>query len=438
MKTFLSRGLSRRAFLRGTGACVALPFLPSLARRAYAAEATFPRRFIAFYVPNGFHMPGWIPATTGPNYELPSLFQPLAALKSDFSILSGLNAHPGKADGNGDHASGTGAFLTSTHVTKSAIDVRAGISMDQVLANRQIEFTPFRSLQVGMEGGGNEGSCDSGYACAYTRNISWASATQPLPKVINPRVLFDLLFPTTPENAEKTRKRRHSVLDFVKAQAYDLEARLSRVDRFKLDEYMSGLRELEVRIDNDGSMCAASMTRPETDIDVPTRVRLMMDLMVLAVQCDLTRVLTFMLGNGQSYRSYGFIGIPEAHHDLSHHMGNVETQEKIQKINLWEMEQVAYFLGRLKALPEGTGSLLDNTTFYLSSEIADGNSHFHTDIPVMIAGRGGGRITSGTHTRYNGDPVANLFMTFLAAHDVAVDTFGDDGTALLPGILSQS
>lgn len=438
--------ISRRTFLRGAGAALALPALevmaPSIAR-AQQMGAPPPRRILAYYVPNGIHMRAWTPAQTGAAWELSPMLTSLAPVKDDLLILSGVSNLPARPDGPGDHASGTGAFLTAAHPFKTeGTNIRNGISMDQVAANELGAHTLFPSLQLGAEGGGSTGNCDSGYSCAYARNISWSGPSTPLAKEVNPQAVFDRLFSgVDPQaTAEQRRKRKLyklSILDFVREDATQLQQKLGRTDRAKLDEYLTGVRELETRIRaaEDAPVCEPG-TRPEGSSDVRTRVKNMSDLMVLAFQCDLTRVISFMLGNAGSNRVYEFLGIGEGHHQISHHQDNPANFAMLQTIGTWEVEQLSYLLQELKRRqdPDGT-PLLDNTVVFFSSEIEDGNSHSHRNMPILLAGKAGGALRPGRHIRYEREQkVGDLFISLLQASGVQVSSFGDDGTAPLPDL----
>lgn len=435
---------SRRAVLRGAGVALALPLFESLlprsmgggARRAEAAEP--PQRLLFYFVPNGIHMPAWTPTEVGPAFKLPPILQPLQAHKDQLLVLSGLSNRPARPDGAGDHAGGTSAFLTCSKANKSDSDIRLGISVDQLAAQKLGSGTRFPSLQLGLEGGSSGGVCDSGYSCAYTTNISWAGPRTPLPKMSDPRIVFDVLFRgedagQTPDQIERRRRTRKSVLDHVLAEAKRLDGRLGSHDRRKLDEYLTAVRSVEGRLGDAGPSCGAG-TRPADGLRFDELARSMADLIVLALSCDLSRVVSYMWGNGLSNRSYAFIGVPGAHHELSHHQNNADTQAKLQAINTYEMQLLAYLLDGLSRAKEGGSSLLDRTLICLSSDVSDGNSHSHDDMPVLLAGRLGTAIKPGRHLRYAGQPVANLYLSLLAAIGNPQPRFGDDGTAPLSGL----
>jgi len=437
------RRLSRRAFLGSASAVVALPWLESALPRGVArAQSAIPTRFLGYYVPCGIVMANWTPGTEGADYDLPTILEPLLDLKSAVSVITGLSNRPARPDGPGDHASGTGAFLTVAHPYKTeGADIANGISLDQRLADQLGSDTSLRSLQVGVDGGGSAGGCDSGYSCAYARNVSWSGPQTPLPKLTDPSIVFDRLFAgfdaqASAEDLARRLRQNTSVLDHVLADAQSLSMRLGSRDQHKLDEYMTGVRELEKRLQDGstGPMCDAG-ERPMSDLAYQEHVRAMSDLMVLAFQCDVTRFTTFMLGNAGSGRSYDFIGVSGGHHDLSHHQGDATKLASLTTIDRWEVEQFAYLLGRMQAVDEGGESLLDHSVVFFSSEIEDGDTHAHDNMPILLAGGGSGAFNPGRHVRFGGQPsVGNLFVSILQAFGLPDASFGDDGDAPLDGV----
>jgi hypothetical protein len=434
----MKRTISRRLFLGGAGVVLGLPLFESLLdSRAIANK--FPKRFLAFYVPNGIHMAKWTPAATGSGYALTPILAPLAKVQPKLLVLSGLDNKPSRPDGPGDHAAGTAGFLTCRHVVKTeGKGIKNGISVDQLAAATLKQETRIGSLQLGTDGGSSVGDCDSGYSCAYARNISWASETQPLPKTVNPQVVFDLLFEGADPQASaaekaKRQKYRTSVLDYVLADSKTLRPKLGASDRRKLDEYMAGVSDLEARIQKSSMDQCTPIARPADNLDYPTTVKTMCDLMVLAFQCDATRVITFMLGNAGSGRSYDFIGVAGAHHEISHHQNAQANFDKLEKIDTWEVAQLAYLLEKMDGVKEANGAtMLDNSAVFFSSEIEDGNAHRHTNLPVILAGSCGGAFKPGSHIGLKGGPpMANLFISILAALGISAQTFGDDGTGAL-------
>jgi len=368
--------------------------------------------------------------------------QPLAPHKSDLLVLSGLDNLAAITNVPGDHARGTGSFLTCMPVFKTeGADIFNGISVDQRIAQAVGNQTAFPSLELGSEGGGSTGGCDSGYSCAYSRNIAWSDANTPVAKEINPREAFDRLFADkdtskTPEQAAMRRQLRLSVLDLVHEDAKTLHAKVGQRDREKLDEYMTAVYELETRLNKppEPNECVVG-PKPPIATNLPDHVRTMMDVMVLAMRCDQTRVITYMLGNAGSNKVHKFLGLTEGHHYLSHHEKDPTKQAKLQTINTWEVEQLAYLLAEMKKVQEVNGNLLDNSMVFFSSECADGNSHRHKDLPVLVAGRGNGALTPGRHLHYGGDqPIADLFVSFMNAMGVPDTTFGQDGTGPLANL----
>jgi hypothetical protein len=428
--------LSRRAFLGGAGVMVGLPLFESLIPRAQALGSATPKRLLVFFVPNGIHMPAWTPDTTGPGFDLKPIMQPLAPFKEQLLVVSGLANTPGQPDGFGDHAAGGGAFLTCTQVNKSETVITNGVSMDQVLAQHVGGETVIPSLQLGLEGGGNVGNCDSGYSCAYVRNISWEGNT-PLSKISSPATAFDLLFAgfdpgATSQELALRKANRMSVLDRTLAQAHALETKLGKTDQVKLDQYLDSVRELELKVQADEDMGSCDMgPNPGEPEDVTARARVMCDLMVKAFECDRTRIISFMLANAASLRTFGFLGYPNGHHLYSHHGNDPANFAAIQAINTWEMEQLGYLLGRMQSVTEVDGStLLDNSLVYCSSEVEDGNAHYHFNLPVIVAGNGGGAVQSGRHVIHDGVPLANLYLAMIQALGADVGSFANSTGSL--------
>jgi hypothetical protein len=439
------QGISRRAALRGMGVSVALPLLEAMLPTRAAGAATPPVRLAFVYAPSGKHMPAWTPTRLGADYDLPPTLEPLRAVKEDVLVLSGLSLRKanGNGDGPGDHARAMATFLTGCQARKTdGADIRAGVSVDQVAAAAVGRSTRFASLEVGCEGGRDGGTCDHGYSCAYQTNLSWRSPSQPLAKEVNPRLVFERLFRSPgagdPEAEARRARDRRSVLDFVSGDINELNGRLGTGDRRKLDEYLTGLREVERRIQASQPVAEVGQSRLARPTGVPQdfaeHARLLGDLVALAFQADLTRVATFALGNDGSNRSYREAGVPEGHHDLSHHGGDPEKQAKLRRINRFHVEQLAHLLGRLKATREGEGTLLDHCLVVYGSGIRDGDRHDHDDLPILLAGRGGGKVRPGRHLRYpEGTPLTNLYLALLDRVGAAVESFGDS-TGRLPSL----
>jgi len=440
--------ISRRAVLRGLGAAVALPWLeamaPSPLARAASIVAQGPRRLAFLYVPNGVHMPDWTPAREGKGYDLPPILEPLTRFRDDFSVLTGLNQDnaSSKGDGTGDHARSMASFLTGAHPKKTeGSNIQAGISVDQIAAKKLGRATRFASLELGCDRGGSSGACDSGYSCAYSTNLSWRSASMPSPKEINPRHLFDRLFGAagagqSRSEQDRARRRRSSLLDLVSEDAHRLRDRLGANDRRKVDEYLTGVRELEVRIAQSEAPppdAPRDFARPAgIPIEYTEHVALMIDLMALAFQGDQTRIATFVFANELSGRSYAFLGVPEGHHDLSHHGGDPQKHAKLRIINRFHIEQFGRLLAKLKAAPDGESTVLGNSMIVYGSGISDGNSHNHDNLPILLAGSGGGAIAPGRHIRYsNKTPLNNLFLSMLDHAGAPISSVGDS-TGRLP------
>ena len=438
------RGPSRRQVLRGVGASLALPWLETFNAPVWGQMSAPPKRFIAFYTPNGFNMSQFWPSHPGPlSAELlaPTSLSPLSDFASRLLVVNGLDNHAGSAqgDGPGDHARGTSTTLTCAHPLKSADELRLGVSVDQLLADQWGQDTQLRSLELGCDGGGNAGSCDSGYSCAYSRNISWADEHTPLPKETNPRLLFNRLFGAldpdqSPEAVARRLRQRQSVLDFVTADARRLLSEVSASDRRRVDAYLSGIREVERRLESSQeAQCQPDLEAPEgIPLDRGEHARLLLDLCVSAMRCDLTRVSTFMLGNGGNNRAYPDLGISEGHHALSHHQNDPAKLAQIATIDVWQMGIFAHLLRRLDEVTEGEGSLLDHTTVMSISEVEDGNAHRHYNLPIVFAGRVAqlnmGRYVDMTDQEH---PLANLYLTLLRDAGSQTETFGDDGVGPL-------
>ncbi len=433
--------ISRRMALRGIGATLALPWLEAMgpldswASGNTPASKAAPNRMAFLYVPNGKNMVDWTPKNEGELGELPAILEPLAEYKRDFSILTGLTADKARAngDGGGDHARALSAFLTGVQPRKTdGTDIRAGVSVDQVAASRVGEQTRLASLEIGTEAGSMAGNCDSGYSCVYSSTMSWRSATQPLPKEVNPKLVFERLFAAgSAKDRAKRDAQRKSILDLVKEDFSDLNGRLGRNDQRKLDEFASAVRDIELRIER-----AAKFPEPKAPEGVATpagipptyeeHVRLMADLMVLAFQTDTTRVGTFVIANEGSNKPYPFIGVREGHHDLSHHGNDEAKKAKIAQINRFHTAQLAYILGKLKSVKEGDGTLLDHCMLCYGSGNSDGNAHNHDNLPILLAGRGCGTLTAGRHIVYPKEtPLNNLWLAMLNRMEIKVQQLGD-------------
>ena len=425
---------------------VALPMLEAMAPvklfagTADAPAKKFPKRMAFVYVPNGANMADWTPNAVGENFELPYILEPLKGVQKNFQVLSGLTHDKGRShgDGGGDHARASASFLTGCHPKKTAgADIRVGISVDQIAASKVGLETRLRSLEIACEGNRQAGSCDTGYSCAYQANISWQGESTPMPPELDPRLVFERLFSSNnrAENQESRLRRRRqqkSVLDMAMEDAAHLKANLGYSDRRKLDEYLSAVRELEVRIEHAEKFATAlpDYSRPSGIPGGPDgfekHIKLMFDLLALAFQTDTTRISTFMIAHDGSNRSYKPIGVPEGHHDLSHHGNDAAKMKKIAEINRFHAMQFAYFLEKLRGIPEGDGTLLDNCMIVYGSGIGDGNAHNHDNLPVLLAGGGGGALKPGRHTRFKSEtPMTNLYLSMLDRMGVSAERVGD-------------
>jgi hypothetical protein len=372
--------------------------------------------------------------------QLPKITSALAPFRDDILILGGLTQNGGRAlgDGPGDHGRAGASYLTSVHPKKTnGRDLHAGVSVDQVAARRLEGKTRFASLELGCEEGVQGGSCDNGYSCAYSNSISWRTPSSPNPCEIRPRAVFDRLFGTRDEDPYQK-----SILDVVMADARRLSSSLGGADKQKLEEYLTSIRDVERRIqDTEKSkppMITPSMLRPDPSIptELSEHARIMMDLMTLAFQTDATRVVTLILALEQSPRAYPEIGIPEAHHGLTHHQGDPAKIAKVTEINCYHIKQFAYLLEKLKMTHEGDGMLLDHVMVTYGSGLSDGNAHDHGNLPLALAGRGCGTIKPGRHIRYpNETPMANLFTAMLDRMGVPVESLGDSNGQV--GYLSE-
>lgn len=433
---------TRRRFLQGLGVSLALPALESFSLpRALGAATTAagtPLRTAFLYVPNGVILPEWRPDGVGGDYKLNRTMEALAPFKNDFSIVTGL-AHQhgfGGADGAGDHARATATILTGARPKKtSGADIRLGISVDQMAARHVGDATRFASLELSCDGVRKSGTCDSGYSCAYQYNLSWQSETQPVAPESNPRLVFERLFGSgnVDERRASYRARQaeqRSILDFLAEDARTLNAQIGASDRHKLDEYLSGVREIErrlARLEQFGDLPDPGVSSPEKEPkSYREHIRLMCDMLVLAFQTDSTRVSSFMLAHDGSNRTFEEVGVRDGHHSISHHQNDKTKMDKLAKIDKFYIEQLAYFLERLRTTKDATGrSLLDDSTIVYASGLSDGNRHKHDDLPVIVAGRAGGAFKPGRHVKVDPQPMSNLFVTMLNTMGANVENFGD-------------
>ena len=433
--TLLSKSLPRRTALKGLGATLALPFLDAMLPASSLIAAAKPvNRFQAFYVPNGMAMEYWSPKTEGSAYDLTPILEPLAPYRNQMLVLSGL-----KASWNYIHAGASGSFLTGTAqaVRKNEIEIFADVSIDQLLARHFASETQLASLELSMDVPANAGACTGNLSCAYTHTLSWRSKTQPLPMEWNPRAVFERLFGDsgrTDRGAREARLQQHkSILDSVTDKLASLRKELGPGDQVKVNEYADAVRDVERRIQR----------AEERDIELPAlespqgappvfedHLALMLDLQLLAFQSDLTRVISFMISKEQSARPYPQIGVPEAHHPLSHHNNVPELVAKLSKINRYHAQLFAQYLGRLRATPDGDGSLLDHMMILYGAGISNSQAHSGDNLPLLVVGGGAGRLPSGRHIKYAAadrsktPSNANLLVTLMDKMGVPVEQVG--------------
>ena len=436
---FLTKSLPRRTVLRGLGTSLALPFLDAMLPAFSLAARKSPKpvhRFQTFYVPNGMAMEYWSPKIEGPAFELTPILEPLAPFRSQTLLLSGI-----KANWNYIHAGASGSFLTgTTHGGRNEVEIIADVSMDQLLARRFANDTQVASLELSMDLPANAGACTGNLSCAYTHTISWRSPTQPLPMEWNPRAVFEKLFgdsDSTDRAARESRLRQHrSILDSVNDKLSELQRELAPTDRLKMNEYADAVRDVERRIQKAEEQRAIelpSMDQPQGAPPVfEDHLAMMLDLQALAFQSDLTRVVSFMLSKEQSARPYPQIGVPEAHHPLSHHNNVPELIGQMSKINRYHAELFAQYLAKLRATPDGDGSLLDHLTILYGSGISNSTQHSGDNLPLLLVGGGAGHWKGGRHLKFSGKPtMANLLVTLMDKLDVPVDRLGGS-TGKLP------
>lgn len=440
--------IDRRTFLRGVGTAIALPYLEIMAPRAAIAQAAkTPIRTAYLFVPNGMNMGAWTPAETGAGFGLTEILQPFEPIKGKFSVLTGLAQMKAFAngDGPGDHARSAATWLTGVQAKKTAgSDIQAGISADQLAAREFGDQTKFASLELGCERGTLAGNCDSGYSCAYSSSISWRSENTPVAKDINPRSVFERLFGSVDAvgNAESKAKRQAydlSILDFVTEDAANLRNRLGGRDLQKMDEYFNAVREIEERLKKfelESKELALQGIEAPSGIprDRGEHIRLMGDMMVLALQSDLTRVCTFMLANEGSNRPYREINLADGHHDISHHGKDPAKLQHKKEIDIYHAQQVAYILQKMDSIQEENGTLLDNTMLLFGGGISDGDRHNHDNLPLLLAGGRSAGIPQGQHLVFpDRTPMTNLFLTMLDKIGADVDKLGDS-TGQLVGL----
>ena len=426
------KSLSRRTVLRGAGAMLGLPLLDAMvpAFMPIVKSAAAPiHRFQAVYAPNGMAMEYWTPAAVGNTFELTPILEPLAPFRNQLLVVSGLNS-----SWHAVHAGASGVFLTGTpRGGKSETDVIASTSMDQVLAQRFGDSTQLASLELSMDHKAHAGECTAGLNCAYTQTISWRTPTMPLPMENNPRAVFERLFGDSgsPDPAARLARMRESksILDSVTEKLSDLRRELGPQDRSKLEEYTEAVRDVERRIQRAEEQTGVELPFVAQPQGAPAvfedHLALMFDLQLLALTCDLTRVVTFMLGREQSTRTYPQVGVPDAHHPLSHHQNQPDLIALMSRINTYHVKLFSDYVARLRATPDGDGSLLDQMTILYGSGLSNSTRHAADNLPLLLVGGGAGRLKGGRHLKYPPEiTIANLHLTLLDKFDVPLEQFG--------------
>ena len=431
--------LPRRTFLRGVGASLALPFLDAMAP-AMAAVPKGQPRFSAVYVGNGANMFDWTPPTKGANFDFSPILQPLETFRDRTLVFTGLDNYPAtdQGDTGGQHPRAAPAFMSSVHPKQTeGADVEAGTTVDQLIAENISRDSKLASLEVAVDRNDVVGACDHGYACAYMNSMSWKTPTMPLPAETNPRFVFERLFgsgDTAEERAVRTQDDR-SILDGLSDEIARLSGKLGGRDRSKLGEYLDSIRDVEERIVRAESY-NSDFEIPDRPVGIPDTFKeyaeLMLDLQVLAFQADVTRVTSFMMARENINRSYNEIGLPEAHHSMSHHGNNPEKMRDFSKLNTYHVETLAYFLKRLQSTPDGDGTLLDRTVVLYGKGMSDGNTHNNYSVPVVVVGGHENGLRGNRHLSYpKGTPLANLSLSLLDKFGVQMESFGDS-TGHLP------
>ncbi|MCU1385135.1 MAG: hypothetical protein JWL71_3832 [Acidobacteria bacterium] len=444
MNMITKKALPRRTILRGLGAAIALPFLDGMvpaftAIRATAAQPI--RRFGVIYVPNGMMMPSWTPSAEGAGFEMTAILKPIEAFRERMLVLSGLDGTRAIRAG-GPHSNASTRFLSGVPYmgTMNGTDILAEQTMDQILAKELGQYTQLSSLELSLDRGDLPGACEANYACKYPNTISWRGPTTPQPMENDPRAVFERLFGDSGSTDAKVRLARltkdKSILDSVVQRVAELQRGLGTADRARLGEYLDAVRDLERRIQKAEEQSSRELPLVEQPAGVPgvysDYAKLMFDLQVLAYQCDLTRVITFMMGRELTTRTFPEIDVADGFHPTSHHQGDAKKIATLTKIETFHMTLLAYYLEKLKATPDGDGSLLDHITILFGAGISDSNAHANTDLPIVLLGGGAGQLKGGRHLRYpNETPMANLLVTLLDKLGTPVEKLGNS-TGKLP------
>jgi hypothetical protein len=445
-----SHQMSRRRMLRGLGTMMSLPFLETFAGRASAAAAPAaakaPLRAAWLYIPNGVNVDEWFPTGEGKNYQLSTSLKELERHREDFMVVSGLAQDFARSHGNGggDHARATATYLTGCMPKKTAgADIQLGVSVDQIAAQKIGHLTRLPSLELSADGQRSAGRCDSGYSCAYQFNLAWKNETLPMAPEMDPRLVFERLFgygASGARGAEGARRQRmqKSILDTVLDEAKTLQGKVSGNDKRKLDEYFESVRDIEQRIERAEKFTAQLPPDLPVPEGVPDQyedhIRVMFDLLTLAFQTDTTRIATFLLAHDGSNRSFPDIGVPDAHHGISHHQRDAQKLAKLGKIDRFYLRQLAYFLDKLKSTKEGEGNLLDNSMIVWGGGIGDPDRHNHDNLPILVAGRAGGTWTPGKRVVLPSEtPMTNLYLSMLDRMGVRAEKVGDSTGVLEVG-----
>jgi hypothetical protein len=433
--------LPRRTFIRGLGATLALPLLDAMvpamsaqSNMSKASNVAKAPRFAAIYVGNGANMNDWTPAGDGAGFEFSPILKPLEAFRDRTVVFTGLDNFPAtdQGDSGGQHPRAAPAFMSCVHPKQTeGADVQAGTTIDQLIAQKICRDAKLSSLEIAVDRNDVVGACDHGYACAYMNSMSWKTPTMPLPAETHPRFVFERLFGSGDTAEERVRRSREdrSILDGLSQEIEHLRRKLGQRDGVKLSEYLDAIREVEQRIARSESS-NGDVTVPARPVGVPDTFReyaeLMFDLQVLAFQADITRVSSFMMARENVNRAYGEIGLPEAHHAMSHHGNNPEKMAVFTRLNTYHVETLAYFVKKLQAIPDGDGTLLDHTVVLYGSGMSDGNTHNNYNVPVVVVGGRDLEMKGNRHLTYaKGTPLANLSMSLLDKFGVNVERFGD-------------
>jgi hypothetical protein len=446
MRLITRKHLPRRTFLRGLGAALSLPLLDSMvpAQTPLSKTAAQPQiRLGLCFIPHGAVINNWTPIGEGSDFEISRTLAPLEPFRNQLVVISNLahrNAAPaGPGDNGGDHTRSPAVYLNGVHPKRTdGADIRAGVTIDQIAAEKIGQQTPLPSLELAIEDfSGLVGSCDVGFSCAYMNTISWRTPTTPLPMEINPRVVFDRLFgdgATAEERLERIEQER-SILDAVTSDVRRLEGKLGPTDRNRVAEYLDTVREIERRIQLAEKQNGSNIAVPATPSGIPddhqAHTHLMFDLMAVAFQADITRISTFMMAREVSYRTFPMLGISEGFHPASHHQNNPARLENLTKINTYHVSLLAHFLEKLRSTPDGDGNLLDHSLVLYGSGMSNSNIHNHSPLPVLVAGGAAGKMKGGRHLKYpENTPMANLLLTILDKAGVPQESVGDS-TGLL-------